>query len=404
MKKCFEIVLVVFLLFIMGCAPVQKQSGQDSLSQAQIRATGWDCETGEGEAPNKDECYLGKAIILEEAGFCEKASESGKEECLTAMKDCEALASDPEKDQCYGQKMQARLNVASSFSLGGDYPGTYCEKMIDPFTKDSCFITIVSFLGEPGLCEKIIGTGQSPFIGPLTKSTCYGEIAKSRYPSFDVCDKIVLPDADPDWCWLNIMRSKVGCVISSFPTEVNGYPTTCYQNEGDPRVNPVETEAIATEDEKHCASIEGKMSRGGCYTLVAVKKGKPEICKNIETAAQRKECLNFVSLAEKDFSICELQESAQDKDWCYDTYGRTILDTNACTRIQDKVLNHDQCIIKIATVTQDSSICEQAQGPDYCYYVIVSTPDNRKDPALCEKIRKDQALHKDCLRLIHEGE
>lgn len=72
-------------------------------------------------------------------------------------------------------------------------------------------------------------------------------------------------------------------------------------------------------------------------------------------------------------------------------------------KIQDKVLNGDQCFLKIATTTQDASICDQTSNKDYCYYYIVSTPGNKKDPSLCQKIMKDKTLKEDCQRILQEA-
>lgn len=419
MKRCFTFFLVIVVLFLVACNSVQEQatqqepSEQDALAQARARVGSWNCETGEGGlewdiAPSKDECYFDKAVILEDQTFCDKIIEFGKEECLAAMKDCELLLTTTEKDQCYEQKMQARINPTSSFFLGGEYLAKYCIQINDVTTKDSCWIYIASFFGEPALCEKVSGTSESPYAGMLTKSACYAAIAQGPNPAnFDVCDKIVLGEADQSQCWLNIMRSRVACVTDNFPTEVNGYPTTCGLNENDKRINPTERRAIATGDEKLCASIPEKMSKEGCYALVAIKKLNPSICNQVDTPINKRECLNFVSLAKKDATICELQELSEDKNWCYDTYGRTNLDQTACNNIKGNdnmiIFTKDECFNSISKKTQDSSICDQTTNKDYCYYLIVSTPGNKKDPSLCQKIMKDMTLKEDCQRILQEG-
>lgn len=331
MKRCITFLLIVFTLFLVACTSVQEPPPEDALSEARARVSSWNCETGESGlewdiAPSKDECYFDKAVILEDKNLCEKITEFGKEECLTAMKDCELLPTTTEKDQCYEQKMQARINPTSSFFLGGEYLAVYCNKINDLATKDSCWIYIASFFGEPALCEKVSGTSESPYAGFLTKSACYAAIAQGPNAiNFDVCDKIIPGEADQSWCWLNIMRSRVACVTDNFPTEVNGYPTTCYiDDEDQKRINPTEAQALGTEDEKLCASITETLSREGCYALVAIKKGDPDICEQIETSSQKRECFTFMSLAKKDASVCMLQELVEDQNWCDDTYTRTI--------------------------------------------------------------------------------
>ena len=326
MKRCYILSFVVLMLVLVSCTRA-KPLQEDALSEARLRVASWDCETGSGGGPSRDGCYFDKAVILEDKTFCEKVLDSGREECLVAMKDCELLLTTTEKDQCYDQKMHARINPISSFALGTEYLSMYCEKINDAITKDSCWIVIASIFGDPVLCERLSGSPNLPYVGPLTKSTCYVAIAQSNYPSFDVCDKIIPGEGDLDWCWLNVMRTKVGCVDSNFPTELNGYSTTCNLNNGDQRVNQVEVKALASSDEKLCSSIPEKFARMGCFALVSVQKKNPEICNQIEAAAQKRECLNFVSLAKKDANVCELQQSTQDKDSCDDTYGRTHFDS-----------------------------------------------------------------------------
>lgn len=372
MKRCFTFLLIVFTLFLVACTSVQEQAPspavqeEEVLAEARLAVQAWNCE-GDDFAPGGGECGVYKAVILENATFCELLDENWKPQCLAAMKKCEALSSASEKDQCYFEKMQARINPTSSYKLGGKFLAPNCDSMSNTISegfpvplKDVCWSYIATFFGEPEFCEN--AQGSPDFNVKNFKVECYSGVASSySYPNFDVCDKantlmIELGlQGGPDTCWLNILSSRVKDVAANFPPEVYSYYTTNSIDKDDPRINPIEKQAIASNNENLCSSITEKMSRSGCYALIAIKKLEPKLCSLIELSQQRKDCLVWVSLAKKDTTVCELEESVQDKDWCYYTYGRTYLDQTACNQVKnialDRALNRDECLTYIDSTT-----------------------------------------------------
>lgn len=399
MKRAFHFLVLVLSLLFVACTSVQEALTDDALSKARVLVTNWNCETG--DSGPVDECYFDKGIILEDATFCEKITEFKKEECLAAMKDCKLLPTIAEKDQCNFDKMHARVNPALTLFQGEkyalEYVGAPCEKMNDEFNKGSCWSQVGFYFAEPALCDKAVAS---------EKGFCYALILQRGYPSFDICDKMISTIGDPNengyGCWLNVLFKKASCVAPNFPAQVYEQSTICIQKEGDSRVNPIETQAIALGDETICDSIPEKISREGCYAIVAIKKGSPEICKKIKAATPLTSvdfpstCLNFVSLAKKNAGICELQGSLQDKEFCYYTYGTSHLDPVACRKSQN-----NECFTKVAIATQNFSVCKQANSADYCYYGSLTAPGKGKTPVLCEEIA-DDSLRIPCLRIVNE--
>lgn len=302
MKRCITFLLIVFTLFLVACTSVQETPKEDALSQARARVGSWNCETGESGlewdiAPSKDECYFHKAILFEDKTFCEKMEDPenfGFGSCVEALKNCDELTTTKEKDECYSQKNSLRWNTAGMFNLGSEYLTSYCDKITNQSGKDICFLQTAGITKDSPVCEKISGETEVPYVGSITPSLCYSEIAKGSYVDFAICEKII-PDELTiglrENCWSNIMLTKIACITQK---EASGVYCPFNSYEAAEGINEYDKQAVATLDESKCASIKTTLSQEGCYGIVAIKKGDKTICDNIQTPALKDQCNNFV--------------------------------------------------------------------------------------------------------------
>jgi len=331
-----------------------------------------------------DECYLAKAVVLKDQTFCEKVSDSRKDECINTVHGCEKLA---ENDQCYFQLMHSRTFFNQFFDKSEDskkYFTEPCEKMNE--SKDECLRQIAFILVDSSLCEKTQQDAQL---------YCYSSVLTNGYADFDICEKMGNVQNNPDWlngypCWINIVLNKIGCVSSTFPSEYISHEISC-PNDKTEKLNAIEKEAIEKEDEMLCTQINNDLAKDGCFTLVAVKKEKSEICNNVKQGMERRDCLLFVALAKKDPTICEQQANPDDKDVCYYFYGSSSLDADVCRKSSG-----EGCVMEIVQKTKDITTCEKAKDPDFCYNSLIFTLEI-KNPEVCNRI-KDKATREACTR------
>lgn len=382
------------MLFVVSCTSTQQLQEtnpmDEVISKAHLQITPWDCETASINSPSDlneyflDECYLAKAVVLKDQTFCEKVSNIRKEGCISkTLNGCEK----GESDDCYFQLMHARTYFQQFFDKNEEskkYFTEPCEKMNE--SKDECLRQVAVILVDPSLCEKT---------QPDVQLICYSSVLTNGYANFDICEKMLTTQNDPDGlngysCWINVVLNKIGCVSSTFPPEYISHKISC-PNDKTEKLNSIEKEAIGKEDELLCVSINDSLAKDGCFTLVAVKKEKPEICTNVKPGMERRDCLSFVALAKKDPTICEQQANADDKDVCYYFYGTSNLDADACRKSSG-----EGCVMEIVQKTKDITICEKAKDPDFCYNSLIFQLEI-KNPEVCNRI-KDKATREACTR------
>lgn len=304
MKRCFTLFFVVLTVFLIACtsdqesASLQEPSEQDTLDQARTQLTNEDCELKE-TAFEKEDCYYQKAVIFEDAGFCEKIEDienfGTKIQCVNALKNCEELSTTEEKDGCYSEKTISRNNVAKTFGFTSGYLTQYCDKISDSTIKDGCFLQIATLWSEPNFCERMSGKISEAYGGQMTPGLCYSEVAKMGYVNLDICEKISLSETSTFEimdCWRNVMLTKIACITTQKEASGTYCPFNSYEAaEG---INEYDKQAVATLDESKCASIQTTLSQEGCYGIVAIKKGDKTICDNIQTPALKNQCTIFV--------------------------------------------------------------------------------------------------------------
>ncbi len=377
MKRFITFFLLVFTLFLVACTSVQEQtspqqpSEPDALSEARARVGSWNCETGESSgaewdiAPYKDECYFHRAILFEDKTFCEKMEDPenfGFGSCVEALENCEELATTQEKDECYSQKNSLRWNTAGMFSLGSEYLTNYCDKITDQAGKDICLLQTAGITRDPPVCEKISGQTNAPYVGPITPSLCYSQIAKNSYVALDICEKISENyEYYKESCWYDVMLAKIACISA---TKESYYcPISSYSYETVQWISEDEKQAVATGDESKCASIQTTLSREGCYAIVAVKKADKTICENIQTQSRKDQCDQFVSLAKG--KPCEEISDQTEKDNCIWKYAEETADSDLCLDIVD-IDTKDNCIYNIPSSLENCQFIENNELKQQC--------------------------------------
>ena len=296
------------MLFLVACSTPELTSTndvtkeittEDALSKARAQLTAQDCEMGENAFARGD-CYYQKAVIFEDASFCEKIEDletfGVKDMCIDALKNCEELTTSQEKDGCYSGKRSARHNTAITLNLGIDYLIAYCDKITDRFNREWCYMDTAMLWSEPNICEKIGPESIGEGFATISRDVCYLQIAKAGYEDLSICEKVPPGQYSQEWCWFNVMNTKIAC-IKSGSSEINGAYHTCRWDtyEAVEGINEFEKQAVLSQDETKCASITQTLSRDGCYAIVAVKKVDKTICENIQTPLLKENyCYHFV--------------------------------------------------------------------------------------------------------------
>ncbi len=311
MKRFVILVFVVLTVFLVACTSTPELTStnevtkeiitEDALSQARTQLTAQDCEIGENAFARGD-CYYQKAVIFEDASFCEKIEDfetfGVKDMCIDALKNCEKLTTTEEKDSCYSAKINVRHNAAITLNLGVDYLMTYCDKITitNKFIRGICYMDTAVLWSKPNICEKVSPEPIGEGFATISRDICYLQIAKAGYEDLSICEKVPPGQYGQEWCWFNVMNTKIAC-IKGGASEINGAYHTCRWDtyEAVEGINEFEKQAVLSQDETKCASITQPLSRDGCYAIVAVKKADKSICENIQTPLLKENyCYHFV--------------------------------------------------------------------------------------------------------------
>lgn len=183
--------------------------------------------------------------------------------------------------------------------------------------------------------------------------------------------------------------------------------------------------AAFKEDQKICSKIKDSQEivgnkRNECFTTLATIKQDYIICDNISFSYDvvygysnypKYDCYAEIAGVKYDLSICELIQKEFEKDRKED-YQKKGLRTDRLVDLPlEQISSYRQCVINVAVVTQNSSLCElikknppSAQGEqkemgeqiNFCYLGIAKKNFN---PELCEKITR-QAVKDDCYKSI----
>ncbi|MDD5111766.1 MAG: hypothetical protein PHG85_04425 [Candidatus Altiarchaeota archaeon] len=163
------------------------------------------------------------------------------------------------RDQCY-------FGFAISKS-----DGKLCLKVIDSYTRASCFSTLAMNLNNMSICDLAGGS----------KDDCYEALAgKLKDPS--VCAKIT-SRYDKDTCYLNMVytvREESICLgISSQQTKDSCYSTLAYY----------------TYNSEYCSKITSVPTQDTCLTNLAYYKNDVSLCNELSTPAGVKNCIAYIN-------------------------------------------------------------------------------------------------------------
>ena len=156
-----------------------------------------------------------------------------------------------------------------------------------------------------------------------------------------------------------------------------------------------------------CDQKFSKGDRNDCFLDLAVNYDSPELCKEIEGrygVASKDRCLAFIARDRKDPSLCEesgcfiilydltldsslCEYAGENQDFCYYKVARNEKELDFCLNLTEK--NKQECIIGIAEVTQNSSLCEMISDKYRMFGCYITVVMRNGDVGACENIEKN---------------
>jgi hypothetical protein len=140
---------------------------------------------------------------------------------------------------------------------------------------------------------------------------------------------------------------------------------------------------IVNTDSSYCdkmTSPANENRRQRCYSFVAIEKQQSSICSGIKEPGAFQNCF---SLASRNVSQCKLdppQGTNTIKDSCIANYAALTNDVSICNQAEYK----ETCILRVAVSNGNAALCDSAGSwKDSCYFEIAVA---KSDASLCEKI------------------
>jgi len=136
-----------------------------------------------------------------------------------------------------------------------------------------------------------------------------------------------------------------------------------------------------------CPLIEHEKLRSLCYIEAVKFDPKEEYCTYVEVD-DRKYCYAELGIALRDYSVCDKSEELSQqyctakiaeltndrdtcdtlwashwKNYCYDHFGRLLMDKYICFQVKAPILR-DNCVYNVSIATNDVELCDSIVNPD----------------------------------------
>lgn len=366
--------LVILIIILSGCIQSEDEKIAQALSECSIR-TGAANNAGANNSGIPDACYLEIALKEESKETCEKISSAdSKNTCLAIIaKDaalCEKISINALKDGCIFSVATAKSDTSLCDNLSEESKKASSQDKL-------CKATITL---ETKYCDEIrtyLGIGESEM-----KGACYAFIVeKKKDPS--ICETI--PDNDAkEYCYLGAAKATNDAKYCGMISEERNRDT-CFSNY-----------ASSTGKWKYCANITYSPKRDNCFMAASIIAKDPEGC---ETIPKKDECLQNVADALGDVSVCARITSDALMDGCYNGFLPKIAESGTvsdCEKITDKLIQY-QCIAKLGENKKDPALCEKIPATYLerreCYASVLA---GESSPSSCANFKADETVFKIC--------
>jgi hypothetical protein len=115
-------------------------------------------------------------------------------------------------------------------------------------------------------------------------------------------------------------------------------------------------------DASKCEKIISGGTRSDCLEHIRAtylrNTNNTKICENITSSDEKSYCLALVTL---DYSLCSKISEQLYRNNCYYSVGMSTGDQNACEKIIDDPVDHDDCYHNSAKINRDPSICQKME-------------------------------------------
>jgi hypothetical protein len=209
------------------------------------------------------------------------------------------------------------------------------------------------------------------------------EVKTEELSAVEVCKKIE-DESNRNWCLARINGDV------SFCEGASGVKDDCVSA-------VIRDIAIQKKDSRGCGDDSA------CYTGIAVTTQNLEICKNIKNEFLFHRCLIGVAVFGENINLCQNIEDDYYKKEC-----EIILrgDLSLCSELKLMDLDAERCILTIAVLNNDSSVCASAKTTEewLCYIDIAL---RTKNESVCKNINESdpdysKLLKNNCMAMVNK--
>ena len=115
--------------------------------------------------------------------------------------------------------------------------------------------------------------------------------------------------------------------------------------------------AILHDNWEECRDIEDRYWQDNCWYHFGIQGNQEDFCGNIDNTPQQLRCVKKVAYETNDVELCQ-RLSFKEATACVFHVAKELQDISKCNVIE-KLNGKDSCILAVAKVTKDESLCEE---------------------------------------------
>ncbi len=290
----------------------------------------------------RDTCYYDIAVQNKNGSLCGRILVTSKRNgCYAAValaeKDsgwCGSIAlvdsNSYEKDTCIKKVAVAVPSIAP------------CKEITDLAVRDLCYQEIAVKNNDYTICANV----STRFVkGTYVRNTCYLSFAKTKV----ICSKLI-GGFDAYRCYDDVGRSEL--------------------------------------DYTACMQIDDNQNKANCLDYVARNSSDVSICDLITdiNSVQANACISYVAVQSPSATVCPKLTDYAKRNNCYYRLALNTKDSTACAQIIGDRKLKDFCLLRVAVLSYDSSICSGISADDFNYLDNCRKPiaEHNYDLNLCE--------------------